>query len=381
MKKLLSLLFIILLNTSLIQSLPNPAVYNDADINALQNIYNHHTTALIHWNLSVPEDIEEVEWECIDDVFRVVSLDLSDTDISGNIDLSHFEYIEHYSFSNTNINEIILPEYLNSIPKQAFYSCGNLEYINIPQCINKIENSAFRNCSNLKSVILNNSDTTISSEAFSGCVSLECIVNANNISSIGRNAFSNCDQLAFYDNDVENVYIKNYTQDMGYTFSTNVISTLAGYVSVMTNGKEQISRGYPYKLGTAYLYDENSTLIEEIQLNSEGQFSFNNLSIGHKYRIVIDGQFAIARDFYVIATQANYTISTKDESLPVITCDFNKDGIITNTDTQILFWKCASSDPNEKELYDLNGDNVVNVSDAGVLFALLAYLNENGYIY
>lgn len=380
MKKLLSLLFIILLNTSLVQSLHNPAVYNADDISVLQNIYNHHTTALIHWNLSVPEDIEEIEWECIDDVYRVVSLDLSDTDISGRIDLSHFEYIEYYNLSNTTINEIILPEHLNSIPKQAFCNCGNLEYINIPQSVNSIGKGSFKNCSNLKSVVLNNGNTSISSEAFSGCISLECIINANDISSIGRNTFSNCSKLIFYDNTEASTYINNYTQNMNYTFSTDTISNAVGYVSIMTNGKEQSSYGYPYKMGIAYLYDENNNLIEQMNLDTNGQFSFSNLLIGHKYKLVIDGEFAIARSHSFIVTRENYEINTKDKALPVITCDFNKDGIITNSDAQILFSKCASCKPDEVDLYNLNNDKYITVSDAGVVYSIIAYFNEIEYL-
>lgn len=380
MKKILSVILILILNTPILPLSNSSVVYDNNDINALQKIYNHNINTLNDWDLSNPDDIEELEWDCIDNTYRLISLDLCNTDISGKIDLSEFEYIDYYNFSNTNIKEIILPNSSNKITQRAFEGCNELEYVDIPETINVIENNAFKNCSNLKSVILNNSDIAISSGTFSGCVALECIINANNIKNIGRNAFTNCDKLVFYDENEADTYIENYTQDMNYNFSSDTISNAIGYVSIMTNGKNQSSRGYPYKFGIAYLYDENNNLLEQINLNDEGKFSFSNLLIGQKYKIVIDGQFAIARDFYVVVTQKDYVINTKDNALPMITCDFNKDGIITNTDVQILFSKCASCKSDEVDLYDLDGSYSLSSSDAIVVYSIMAYFNEKGYI-
>lgn len=380
MKKILSVILILILNTPLLPFFNSSLAYDNKDISALQNIYNHNVTALNHWDLSVPGNIDEIEWECTDNTYKLISLDLGNTDISGKINLSVFDSIEYYNFACTNLNEIVLPNDLDFIPQDSFAECSNLEYINIPQSVNSIGKGSFKNCSNLKSVVLNNSNTSISSEAFSGCISLECIINANDISSIGRNAFSNCNKLIFYDNTEASIYIDNYTQNMNYTFSNDTNSNAVGYASIMTNGKEQSSYGYPYKMGIAYLYDENNNLIEQMNLDTNGQFSFSNLLIGHKYKLVIDGEFAIARSHSFIATKENYGINTKEEALPVITCDFNKDGIITNSDVQILFSKCASCKPDEVDLYNLDNDKYITVSDAGVIYSIMAYFNEIEYL-
>lgn len=380
MKKILSVILILILNTPLLPFFNSSLAYDNKDISALQNIYNHNVTALNHWDLSVPGNIDEIEWECTDNTYKLISLDLGNTDISGKINLSVFDSIEYYNFACTNLNEIVLPNDLDFIPQDSFAECSNLEYINIPQSVNSIGKGSFKNCSNLKSVVLNNSNTSISSEAFSGCISLECIINANDISSIGRNAFSNCNKLIFYDNTEASIYIDNYTQNMNYTFSNDTNSNAVGYASIMTNGKEQSSYGYPYKMGIAYLYDENNNLIEQMNLDTNGQFSFSNLLIGHKYKLVIDGEFAIARSHSFIATKENYGINTKEEALPVITCDFNKDGIITNSDVQILFSKCASCKPDEVDLYNLDNDKYITVSDVGVIYSIMAYFNEIEYL-
>lgn len=379
MKKVLSFILILVLNTSLTSLSDTNIVYNNNDISALQKIYNHNADALNYWDLSNPDDIGEIEWECINNTYKLISIDLSSTSISGKIDLSDFEYIDYYNFSNTNIEEIILSKFSNEIPSKAFENCSELEYINIPESISIIENNAFKNCSNLKSVILNNSNTTVMSSAFSGCVSLECVINANNIKSIGRNAFSNCDKLVFYDKEKTENYINSYTQNMNYLYSTDTNSSVTGYVSIMTNGKNQSPSKYPYKIGNAYLYDENNNLIENIALNSNGEFKFDNLSIGRKYKLVIDGKFAIARDCYFIATKNDNIISNDENAIPVVTCDFNQDGIVTNADAQILYSKCASCKPEEIDLYSLNGDNTVSAGDAVTIYSIMAYFNGKGY--
>lgn len=376
MKKFLSVILILILNTPLLPFFNSSLAYDNKDISALQKIYNHNITVLNHWDLSNPDEIEEVEWKCINDIYRLVSMDLGGIDISGKIDLSEFEYIKYYKFSNTSINEIILPECLNSIPQHAFYSCSNLEYINIPQSINSIEKSSFKNCSNLKSVVLNNSNTSISSETFSGCISLECIVNSNNITYVGRNAFFNCNNLVFYDNDAPNTYINNYIQKLNYPFSNYENSGLTGYATIITGNQESDNYKYPYKFGIAYLYDENNNLLQQTNLNNDGKFSFNNLSIGYKYKLVIDGKFAIARDYYFILTQRDFTISTKEKAFSIIACDFNSDGIISQTDIKSFFQGMDNPLSEDAYLYDINGDGYINISDTSLLYSIINYSDK-----
>ena len=95
MKKFLSVILILILNTPLLPFFNSSLAYDNKDISALQKIYNHNITVLNHWDLSNPDEIEEVEWQCINDIYRLVSMDLGGIDISGKIDLSEFEYIKY----------------------------------------------------------------------------------------------------------------------------------------------------------------------------------------------------------------------------------------------------------------------------------------------
>lgn len=343
---------------------------NSNDLAIIEKIYNDNSE-ILNWDIKNPLSIENIKWDIVDNNYCLTEIDLSGTEIVGEIDLSDCTHLTDYSFSNTNIKSIILPMDMINIPISSFEGCSNLEYINIPVNVETIENSAFKNCTNLKTVIIY-SYVDILSNAFSGCISLECVTNAYYIDSIGRNAFANCSNLVFYDEDPADSYIKNYAQSMNYGFSSNMVSNVTGYVSIMNTANEKDSHGKPYKLGSAYLYDERDVLIKKQQLDEEGKFFFDKLSIGSKYRIVLDGEFAIKRNKYFVASKTDNYISTKEKSIPLITCDFNKDDTITIVDAETLYSKMRSRDE-DMELYDLDGDSGISVSDAGIIYATVGF--------
>lgn len=59
---------------------------------------------------------------------------------------------------NENITDIILPRYIERIPKGAFDGCKNLIRITIPKKIRYIPEGAFRNCDNLEDVYYEGSE-------------------------------------------------------------------------------------------------------------------------------------------------------------------------------------------------------------------------------
>lgn len=289
----------------------------------------------------------------------------------------------YYSFNNTKIKEILLPDNVNEIPESAFESCSELTYISIPENVSCISVSAFKNCSNLKSVILNSHNTTISSEAFSDCISLECIIYANCISSIGRNAFSNCNDLVFYDSDISanNPYLFSYIESFGFRYNAEITGSAMGYIGIMENIADKTvnlaEQGRPYQYGTAYLYSENNNLIAQSDLNEIGYFNFNELPIGHKYKLVIDGATAIPRTKYFIMENDSFNICSQDNAFSIIICDYNKDRLITNSDAVMVLHNIASGSLTEEEktLYDLDGDGHISALDAKEVLALANYKN------
>lgn len=77
----------------------------------------------------------------------------------------------------------------------AFRGCTALEEITLPNSIQSIEKSAFFGCSSLKKINFPESLTTIGDEAFEGCSALESVTLPDSLTSLGRKAFKDCTNL------------------------------------------------------------------------------------------------------------------------------------------------------------------------------------------
>ena len=103
-----------------------------------------------------------------------------------------------YSFYDSSLSEITLPEGLTSIGDSAFENCDGLTgELNLGECtsLTSIGGYAFYNCSNLISITLPESLTSIGNRAFYDCTSLESITLPEGLTSIGDYAFYNCSGL------------------------------------------------------------------------------------------------------------------------------------------------------------------------------------------
>ncbi len=59
------------------------------------------------------------------------------------------------SFKETNINSLVLPEGITSLPEETFKKCQNLWSLTIPKSLTSFGNEAFANCENMNSIYLN----------------------------------------------------------------------------------------------------------------------------------------------------------------------------------------------------------------------------------
>ena len=122
------------------------------------------------------KDFSKADWG------KLTTLDLSDATIVEGGGWYTNRFGEEYTTDNVigdqmfrecaNMQDIILPNNLNSIGTQAFEDCGALKSIDIPEGVTSIGSSAFDNCEALTFVSIPASVSSIIN-AFSGCYSLE----------------------------------------------------------------------------------------------------------------------------------------------------------------------------------------------------------------
>ena len=120
-----------------------------------------------------------------------------------------------------NLNNVSLPDGLQSIRRQAFYGCSGLWSMMIPDSVMQIEAEAFAGCWSLSSVYLSDNSCLprISYGAFSNC-GLTSFRAPANVSTIAQGAFAGC---------------RNMTS---FTFAAN--SRLSGISAYMFDGCDSL---------------------------------------------------------------------------------------------------------------------------------------------
>ena len=100
-----------------------------------------------------------------------------------------------YSFYDSSLSEITLPEGLTSIGDSAFENCDGLTRITLPDSLTSIGARAFHYCTSLTSITLPEGLTSIGDDTFSYCRSLTSIDLPEGLISIEGLAFEGCGSL------------------------------------------------------------------------------------------------------------------------------------------------------------------------------------------
>ena len=140
-----------------------------------------------------------------------------------------------------------------------------------------------------------------------------------------------------------------------------------GSLVIMTDAKGNTANSPVYGEYTVNVYSDSArtelvgTTTSSLK-DGVNAFSIDSLKDG-TYYLSISSDYAIARnDATVIVNGADITNAV----IPMMACDFNKDGIITGADaTSVYLFASKQTDLN----YDLNGDSVVTGADATAVYA------------
>ena len=93
------------------------------------------------------------------------------------------------------IHELVIPEGVTSVGKNAFYRCNGLTGVTLPSTLESIGDSAFRDCKSLLEIAIPEGVTSIGDSAFYHCTSLASVTLPSTLESIVNCAFYHCTSL------------------------------------------------------------------------------------------------------------------------------------------------------------------------------------------
>ncbi len=164
-----------------------------------------------------------------------------------NLDSAAIGSLEPYAFANLEgIQNIVLPETLDSISDHAFEACKNLTSVIFPEGLKKIGNSAFRSCG-LVSLDLPDSIEEIGDSAFMNCTKVMDLKLPANLKKINPYTFYKCFSGGEFDTEPEDnfnlkITIPDAVESIGdYAFYGCAVSS-----NKFNAGKEFYSNNYYY---------------------------------------------------------------------------------------------------------------------------------------
>lgn len=121
--------------------------------------------------------------------YRGVKDELSVIYNFGNNQKTYWETLDY------NQSNIVIPDYIKTIPDNAFANCEAIQSITIPASVTAIGNNAFYGCTSLETVNIPSSVIELGSYAFMNCTSLRSVDMQAKVKSIRNYTFANCESL------------------------------------------------------------------------------------------------------------------------------------------------------------------------------------------
>ncbi|MCD8238022.1 MAG: leucine-rich repeat domain-containing protein [Clostridiales bacterium] len=189
--------------------------------------------------------------------------------------------------ANPNITNLVIPDSVSYISKDAFEGCSAIETLIIHEegsdAYIYLANNAFAGCENLKSADIYGTTYELTSWLFTGCTGLESVTIPTSVNNIRAYAFENCSSLKTVNysgseddwNGINiyegNEYLTNAyeTGDITYTIENGVL-TISG-TGRMPNYDNDENRA-PW----ADSYDDVTSIVIESGVTSIGDNAFNN---------------------------------------------------------------------------------------------------------
>ena len=152
---------------------------------------------------------------------------------------SSVKIIDDYAFSRTSLENITMPNGLETINTGVFDGCKGLNSVEMPQTVKEIGMFAFQNCAKITSVVIPDEVKELKSFAFGYCVNLRDVIIGASVDKIDGSAFSGCTSLQSFVVSKDN---NTYTAEGGILYSKDLTALvrcpLALYSDEMILGDE-----------------------------------------------------------------------------------------------------------------------------------------------
>lgn len=178
-------------------------------------------------SITIPESISSIDYYAFNGCVGLVDIfvDSNNESFSSNDGVLYDKsatILIKYPSGRTDKNYLV-PDFVTSIGKSAFYSCNSLEYISMNDNVEYVSAIAFYKCPVLKKVILGKGIKSIESHTFAGCNALESIDIPENVSNIYYEAFYECPSIAEINVDENNT---GYSSNDGVLYSKDATKLL-----------------------------------------------------------------------------------------------------------------------------------------------------------
>ena len=263
----------------------------------------------------------------------------------------------------------VIPDSVESIGYEAFYTCHNLTSITIPDSVTSIGDRAFRSCNNLTSITIPDSVTSIGDRAFDYCNNLTIYCQSN--STAETYAIDNKIDYVIDDDEptvklaLDNSYIVVTASDSGVGLADEAYS-IDG-TNWYESNKIAVDKSGEY---TVYVRDKlGNTSQEKITVDFDEPTITNIAVDGYKITVTatdnialadeaysIDGTNYQASNVFTVSKAGTYTIYVKDSS--------------NNVSTKSVTVEDKKDDgENEK---DTEAPNITNISVDGYKITVMA---------
>ena len=212
-------------------------------------------------------------------------------------------------------------------------------------------------------------------EAFSCCRNLKTIVNTDSIIYIEKDAFKNCDNLVFYGKD-EDSYAAEYAEKNGITFKTDLTVTAICYLGIMmkteTDTVDLTDGGKPYRTGYISISDN------DFYSDGTGRIELT-VQIGRNQCATIGGNTALKRKIIFDVLYDNYEISSLQNAIGIVICEYNRDGYINVRDFTLLMRYTPDINNKDNYCYDINEDLIISEIDESYFSEFLNVYSDTVY--